>query len=80
MGISGPLSDDFPILDDIDWGAVHPGSFTRCLRSLTERAADPCGKTFASFGTFGSLHFFLSTSCAHAPELSYTAQDSAMGW
>ena len=74
------LSDDFPIPNDIDWGAAHAGGFARCLRGLTQRAANPCGETFASFGTFRCLHFFLSNSCADAPELSYTAQDSAMGW
>ena len=59
---------------------MHPGGFTRRLSSLTERAADPRGKAFAFFGTFRSLHFFLSNSCGDAPELSYTAQDSATGW
>jgi hypothetical protein len=75
-----PFRDNLSVLDDVDRRAVHARCFTRRLRGLTQGPADAGGETFGASGTTGGFHGSLSNSCRDAPELSYTAQDSAMGW
>jgi hypothetical protein len=58
------LRDDLPVLDYIDWRAIHPGRFPRFLRSQTEPAPDTSGEAFSSLGTSSgdaSRTFFTSS-------------------
>ena len=57
----------------VDRGPIHPRGFPGHLCNLPEAEPDTGRKTFWLLRTSANFHFFLSSSCGNAPELSCTA-------
>ncbi len=71
--------DDLTTLRDVDRGSVHSRGLTCRFGGESEPSPHSSGEAFGPFDTLARFHDCLSNKTGWAPELSYIAQESAMG-
>jgi len=78
--ISWFFCNDLTVFQDIYRRTVHPRRLTRGFCGESQAAAHSSSKTLWPLSSLSTFHGLRSSNIGEAPELSYIAQESAIGW